>query len=70
MLFYVISYTLLQSLNDDLTYAHADLDDMNDKAQALARTSGDTRVVSQASQLTSRYQARSLSIKVQYYMLT
>ena len=53
-----------QNLADDLTYSQADVDDMSDKAQTLAATSGDGRVVSQASQLAARYQARALDIKV------
>ena len=38
----------------------ADLDDMTDKAQALTRTSHDSRMASQASQLITKYQTLNM----------
>ncbi len=37
---------------------------MTDRAQDVAKTSGDSRVSSQASQLASKYQAASVNAKV------
>lgn len=54
----------MQTINDDLGSYQADLDEMLDQAQALARTSGDTRVTGQASQLSTRYQTFTLNVKV------
>ena len=40
------------------------IDDVTDRAQDVAKTSGDSRVSSQASQLASKYQAANVNAKV------
>ncbi len=49
---------------ENLQSQQAMIDDVTDRAQDVAKTSGDSRVSSQASQLASKYQAATVNAKV------
>lgn len=55
---------LLQALQADVAEHQSDLDSLSDSAQDLVRLSTDTRVVSQASQLATKYHSLSVNVKV------
>ena len=54
----------LKRLQDDLGARQGDIDALSDAAQDLVKISTDTRVVSQASQLGTKYQTLRVNIKV------
>ena len=54
----------LKRLQDDLGAKQGDIDALSDAAQDLVRISTDTRVVSQSSQLATKYQTLRVNIKV------
>lgn len=51
-------------LSENVAGHQADIDEMIDRAQVVARMAGDSRVSSQASQLASRYQTLTVNLKV------
>ncbi|XP_025103982.1 nesprin-1-like isoform X4 [Pomacea canaliculata] len=53
----------LKSLQNEINQHQSDLDSLSDSAQDLMQVSTDNRVVSQASQLATRYQTASLNSK-------
>ena len=54
----------LKRLQDDLGAKQGDIDALSDAAQDLVKISTDTRVMSQASQLATKYQTLRVNIKV------
>ena len=59
-----VTLIFFQAICDDLDSQQPDLDALSDKAGALARLSSDSRVASQASQLSTRFHTLSLNAKV------
>ncbi len=53
-----------QSACESLQGEQAKIDELSDKAQDVAKDSGDGKVTSQASQLASRYQTALVNAKV------
>ena len=53
-----------QTANEKLLSEQAKIDELSDKAQDVAKVSGDGRVTSQASQISSRYQTALVNAKV------
>lgn len=53
-----------QNIQEDIQAEQRNFDTMSDRAQVLARTSGDSRISSQASQLSTRYQTLLVNMKV------
>ncbi|KAH3895304.1 hypothetical protein DPMN_019465 [Dreissena polymorpha] len=54
----------LRKLQEELNGRQGDIDSLSDSAQDLVRVSTDTRVISQASQLASKYQTLKVTVKV------
>ena len=54
----------LQALQAEISEHEHDLDSLSDSAQDLMQVSADSRVVSQASQLATRYQTAVINSKV------
>jgi hypothetical protein len=54
----------LQALQGEIAQHQRDLDLLSDSAQDLMQVSADSRVVSQASQLATRYQTATINSKV------
>ena len=54
----------LKHLHRDLIDHQGDIDSLSDTAQELVRVSSDTRVISQASQLGTKYQVIYSNVKV------
>lgn len=54
----------LKKLFEELNARQGDIDALSDSAQDLVRISTDTRVISQSSQLATKYQTLKVNIKV------
>ena len=54
----------LKKLQEELTSRQGDIDTLSDAAQDLVRISTDTRVISQSSQLATKFQTLRVNIKV------
>ena len=54
----------VQALQAEVSKHQSDLDKLSDAAQDLVRVSADSRVMSQASQLSTKHQSATINIKV------
>lgn len=54
----------LRKLQEELNSRQGDIDKLSDSAQDLVRISTDTRVISQSSHLTTKYQTLKVNVKV------
>ncbi|KAK6181528.1 hypothetical protein SNE40_009363 [Patella caerulea] len=59
----VIQLERLKTIQEDINSRQRDMDSLSDSAQDLLRLSTDTRVISQASQLSTKYQTLNVNIK-------
>jgi nesprin-1 len=59
----------LRKLQEELNARQGDIDALSDSAQDLVRISTDTRVISQSSQLATKYQTLKVNVKVSCFKI-